>query len=237
MSRTTNEPGSTCARTASCSSPRPPGLVIKLRSRPMPLRSTKNYVIILALIPAVASSIGLSVVGLGAVRRQLPAMPIIAGLAPTWSWATCRLVAGDGVRARIAHHRYAMAPTFKKAPRARPARLKLSAYTSTAGFVSGITVSTAAFAVERTGRGGGALRHLPALPGPAGADEVPARQGRQAPAAVVVICTIVGGFVVLPGCWHCFTPSPARASGMGHWHGFRGQAVAARTTARQPQDA
>jgi hypothetical protein len=131
----------------------------------------KNYVMILALIPAVASFIGLSVVGLGAFGVNFR-VPIVAGLANMVVGYVLSLVMVF-VLALIID---AMAPTFE-GTKSQISALKLSAYASTAAFVGGIFSLLPSLSVHR--RSGGAVRHLPALHRPAGADEVPARQGHR----------------------------------------------------------
>jgi hypothetical protein len=158
----------------------------------------KNYVMILALIPAVASFIGLSVVGLGVFGVNFR-VPVVAGLANMVVGYVLSLVMVF-VLALIID---AMAPTFE-GTKSQVSALKLSAYSSTAAY--GIYLLYLGLPV---------LMKCPV-------DKAIAYT------AVVVVCAIVGGFVI---AWvlALLTPSPARVGmgmGTGTGLGFAGQAVA-----------
>jgi hypothetical protein len=160
----------------------------------------KNYVMILALIPAVASFIGLSLVGIGAFGVSFR-VPIVSGLANMVVGYVMSLLMVF-VLALIID---AMAPTFD-GTRSPVGALKLSAYSSTAAFVGGIFSLLPSLSVI------GALAALygvyllyiglPVL--------MKCPQDKAVPyTAVVVICAIVGGFVI---AWvlALLTPSPVR---------------------------
>jgi hypothetical protein len=160
----------------------------------------KNYVMILALIPAVASFIGLSLVGIGAFGVSFR-VPIVSGLANMIVGYVMSLLMVF-VLALIID---AMAPTFDST-RSPVGALKLSAYSSTAAFVGGIFSLLPSLSVI------GALAALygvyllyiglPVL--------MKCPQDKAVPyTAVVVICAIVGGFVI---AWvlALLTPSPVR---------------------------
>jgi hypothetical protein len=160
----------------------------------------KNYVMILALIPAVASFIGLSLVGIGAFGVSFR-VPIVSGLANMIVGYVMSLLMVF-VLALIID---AMAPTFD-GTRSPVGALKLSAYSSTAAFVGGIFSLLPSLSVI------GALAALygvyllyiglPVL--------MKCPQDKAVPyTAVVVICAIVGGFVI---AWvlALLTPSPVR---------------------------
>lgn len=166
----------------------------------------KNYVMILALIPAVASFIGLSLVGIGAFGVSFR-VPIVSGLANMIVGYVMSLLMVF-VLALIID---AMAPTFDGA-RSQIGALKLSAYSSTAAFVGGIFSLLPSLSVI------GALAALygvyllytglPVL--------MKCPRDKAVPyTAVVVICAIVGGFVI---AWvlALLTPSPVR---LGAVHG------------------
>jgi hypothetical protein len=160
----------------------------------------RNYVMILALIPAVASFIGLSLVGIGAFGVSFR-VPIVAGLANMVVGYVMSLVMVF-VLALIID---AMAPTFE-GTKSQIGALKLSAYASTAAFVGGIFSLLPSLSVI------GALAALygvyllytglPVL--------MKCPQDKAiAYTAVVVVCAIVGGFVI---AWvlSLLTPSPVR---------------------------
>ena len=92
----------------------------------------RNYVMILALIPAVASFIGLSFVGIGAFGMRFR-VPLVTGLTNMVVGYVLSLVMVF-VLALITD---AMAPTFE-GTKSQIGALKLSAYASTADFVGGI---------------------------------------------------------------------------------------------------
>ena len=160
----------------------------------------RNYVMILALIPAVASFIGLSLVGIGAFGVSFR-VPIVAGLANMVVGYVMSLVMVF-VLALIID---AMAPTFE-GTKSQIGALKLSAYASTAAFLGGIFSLLPSLSVI------GALAAmygvyllytgLPVL--------MKCPQDKAiAYTAVVVVCAIVGGFVI---AWvlSLLTPSPVR---------------------------
>ena len=160
----------------------------------------RSYVMILALIPAVASFIGLSLVGIGAFGVSFR-VPIVAGLANMVVGYVMSLVMVF-VLALIID---AMAPTFE-GTKSQIGALKLSAYASTAAFVGGIFSLLPSLSVI------GALAALygvyllytglPVL--------MKCPQDKAiAYTAVVVVCAIVGGFVI---AWvlSLLTPSPVR---------------------------
>ncbi|QNK69323.1 Yip1 family protein [Variovorax sp. PAMC26660] len=160
----------------------------------------KNYVMILALIPAVASFIGLSLIGIGAFGVSFR-VPIVAGLANMVVGYVLSLVMVF-VLALIID---AMAPTFE-GTKSQIGALKLSAYASTAAFVGGIFSLLPSLAV---------IGALVALYGIyllyTGLPVLMKCPGDKAIAytAVVVVCAIVGGFVI---AWvlALLTPSPVR---------------------------
>jgi hypothetical protein len=160
----------------------------------------KNYVMILALIPAVASFIGLSVIGIGAFGVNFR-VPIVSGLANMVVGYVLSLVMVF-VLALIVD---AMAPTFE-GTKSQIGALKVAAYSSTAAFVGGVFSLLPSLSVL------GALvalygiyllyTGLPAL--------MKCPQDKAiAYTAVVVVCAIVGGFVI---AWvlALLTPSPGR---------------------------
>lgn len=160
----------------------------------------KNYVMILALIPAVASFIGLSLVGIGAFGMSFR-VPLVAGLANMVVGYVLSLVMVF-VLALIID---AMAPTFD-GTRSQIGALKLSAYASTAAFVGGIFSLVPALSVI------GALAALYGVyllyTGLPVLMKCPPDKA-VAYTAVVVVCAIVGGFVI---AWvlSLLTPSPVR---------------------------
>lgn len=160
----------------------------------------RNYVMILALIPAVASFIGLSLVGIGAFGMSFR-VPIVAGLANMVVGYVLSL-AMVFVLALIID---AMAPTFD-GTRSQIGALKLSAYASTAAFVGGIFSLLPALSVI------GALAALYGVyllyTGLPVLMKCPPDKAI-AYTAVVVVCAIVGGFVI---AWvlSLLTPSPVR---------------------------
>ncbi|UVH58557.1 YIP1 family protein [Variovorax paradoxus] len=160
----------------------------------------KNYVMILALIPAVASFIGLSLIGIGAFGVSFR-VPIVSGLANMVVGYVLSLVMVF-VLALIID---AMAPTFE-GTRSQIGALKLSAYASTAAFVGGIFsllpslsvlgAMAALYGVYLLYTGLPVLMKCPP-------DKAIAYT------AVVVVCAIVGGFII---AWvlALLTPSPVR---------------------------
>jgi hypothetical protein len=160
----------------------------------------KNYVMIIALIPAVASFIGLSLIGIGAFGVSFR-VPIVSGLANMVVGYVLSLVMVF-VLALIID---AMAPTFE-GTRSQIGALKLSAYASTAAFVGGIFSLLPSLSVL------GALAALygiyllytglPVLMKCPPDKAIPYT-------AVVVVCAIVGGFII---AWvlALLTPSPVR---------------------------
>jgi hypothetical protein len=160
----------------------------------------KNYVMILALIPAVASFIGLSLIGIGAFGVSFR-VPIVSGLANMVVGYVLSLVMVF-VLALIID---AMAPTFE-GTRSQIGALKLSAYASTAAFVGGIFSLLPSLSV---------LGALAALYGVyllyTGLPVLMKCPSDKAIAytAVVVVCAIVGGFII---AWvlALLTPSPVR---------------------------
>jgi hypothetical protein len=160
----------------------------------------KNYVMILALIPAVASFIGLSLVGIGAFGMSFR-VPVVSGLVNMIVGYVLSLVMVF-VLALIID---AMAPTFE-GTKSQIGALKLSAYASTAAFVGGIFSLVPALS---------AIGALAALYGVyllyTGLPVLMKCPPDKAIAytAVVVVCAIVGGFVI---AWvlSLLTPSPAR---------------------------
>lgn len=160
----------------------------------------RNYVMILALIPAVASFIGLSLVGIGAFGVSFR-VPIVAGLANMVVGYVMSLVMVF-VLALIID---AMAPTFE-GTKSQIGALKLSAYASTAAFVGGIFSLVPSLSVI------GALAALYGVyllyTGLPVLMKCPPDKAI-AYTAVVVVCAIVGGFVI---AWvlSLLTPSPVR---------------------------
>jgi hypothetical protein len=160
----------------------------------------KSYVMILALIPAVASFIGLSLIGIGAFGVSFR-VPIVSGLANMVVGYVLSLVMVF-VLALIID---AMAPTFE-GTRSQIGALKLSAYASTAAFVGGIFSLLPSLSV---------LGALAALYGVyllyTGLPVLMKCPPDKAIAytAVVVVCAIVGGFII---AWvlALLTPSPVR---------------------------
>jgi hypothetical protein len=160
----------------------------------------KNYVMILALIPAVASFIGLSLIGIGAFGVSFR-VPIVSGLANMVVGYVLSLVMVF-VLALIID---AMAPTFE-GTRSQIGALKLSAYASTAAFVGGIFSLLPSLSVL------GALAALYGIyllyTGLPVLMKCPPDKAI-AYTAVVVVCAIVGGFII---AWvlALLTPSPVR---------------------------
>lgn len=160
----------------------------------------RNYVMILALIPAVASFIGLSLVGIGVFGVSFR-VPIVAGLANMVVGYVMSLVMVF-VLALIID---AMAPTFE-GTKSQIGALKLSAYASTAAFVGGIFSLVPSLSVI------GALAALYGVyllyTGLPVLMKCPPDKAI-AYTAVVVVCAIVGGFVI---AWvlSLLTPSPVR---------------------------
>ncbi len=160
----------------------------------------KNYVLILALIPAVASFIGLSLVGIGAFGIRFR-VPISSGIANMVVGYVLSLVMVFLLALIID----AMAPTFE-GTRSQIGALKLSAYASTAAFVGGIFSLLPSLSV---------IGALAALYGVyllyTGLPVLMKCPGDKAVAytAVVVVCAMVGGLTM---AWvlSLLTPSPVR---------------------------
>ena len=160
----------------------------------------KNYVMILALIPALASFIGLSLIGVGAFGVSLR-VPLASGLANMIVGYVLSLVMVF-VLALIID---AMAPTFEGS-RSQIGALKLSAYASTAAFVGGVFSLLPSLSVL------GALAALYGIyllyTGLPVLMKCPPDKAI-AYTAVVVVCAIVGG-VVIAWVLALLTPSPMR---------------------------
>jgi len=160
----------------------------------------RNYVMILALIPALASFIGLSLIGVGAFGVSFR-VPLASGLANMIVGYVLSLVMVF-VLALIID---AMAPTFE-GTRSQIGALKLSAYASTAAFVGGVFSLLPSLSV---------LGALAALYGVyllyTGLPVLMKCPPDKAVAytAVVVVCAIVGG-VVIAWVLALLTPSPMR---------------------------
>ncbi len=92
----------------------------------------KNYVMVLALIPAVAGFLGLSVVGVGpfGFGYRVPVVPGLVNMVVGYALSLAMVY----VLALIVD---ALAPSFEGS-RSPIGALKLSAYASTAGFVGGV---------------------------------------------------------------------------------------------------
>lgn len=162
----------------------------------------RNYVMILALIPAVASFVGLSLIGIGVFGMRFR-VPIVSGFAHMVVGYVLSLVMVFVLALALIID--AMAPTFE-GTRSQIAALKLSAYASTAAFVGGIFSLVPSLSVV------GALAALygvyllytglPVLMRCPPDKAVPYT-------AVVVVCAIVGGCII---GWvlALFTPSPVR---------------------------
>lgn len=160
----------------------------------------KNYVMILALIPALASFIGLSLIGVGAFGVSFR-VPLASGLANMIVGYVLSLVMVF-VLALIID---AMAPTFEGS-RSQIGALKLSAYASTAAFVGGVFSLLPSLSVL------GALAALYGIyllyTGLPVLMKCPPDKAI-AYTAVVVVCAIVGG-VVIAWALALLTPSPMR---------------------------
>lgn len=160
----------------------------------------KNYVMILALIPALASFIGLSLIGVGAFGVSFR-VPLASGLANMIVGYVLSLVMVF-VLALIID---AMAPTFEGS-RSQIGALKLSAYASTAAFVGGVFSLLPSLSVL------GALAALYGIyllyTGLPVLMKCPPDKAI-AYTAVVVVCAIVGG-VVIAWVLALLTPSPMR---------------------------
>ncbi|MBB4223478.1 Yip1 family protein [Variovorax sp. 375MFSha3.1] len=160
----------------------------------------RNYVMILALIPALASFIGLSLIGVGAFGVSFR-VPLASGLANMIVGYVLSLVMVF-VLALIID---AMAPTFE-GTRSQIGALKLSSYASTAAFVGGVFSLLPSLSV---------LGALAALYGVyllyTGLPVLMKCPPDKAVAytAVVVVCAIVGG-VVIAWVLALLTPSPMR---------------------------
>ena len=160
----------------------------------------KNYVMILALIPAVAGFIGLSLIGIGAFGISFR-VPIVSGLAHMVVGYVLSLVMVF-VLALIID---AMAPTFE-GTKSQIGALKLSAYASTAAFVGGIFSLLPSLSII------GALAALYGIyllyTGLPVLMRCPPDKA-VAYTAVVVVCAIVGGCII---GWvlALLTPSPMR---------------------------
>ncbi len=160
----------------------------------------RNYVMILALIPALASFIGLSLIGVGAFGVSFR-VPLASGLANMIVGYVLSLVMVF-VLALIID---AMAPTFE-GTRSQIGALKLSAYASTAAFVGGVFSLLPSLSVL------GALAALYGIyllyTGLPVLMKCPPDKA-VAYTAVVVVCAIVGG-VVIAWVLALLTPSPMR---------------------------
>ncbi|NVM87132.1 hypothetical protein FHT32_000755 [Variovorax sp. SG517] len=160
----------------------------------------KNYVMILALIPALASFIGLSLIGIGAFGVSFR-VPLASGLANMVVGYVLSLVMVF-VLALIID---AMAPTFE-GTKSQIGALKLSAYASTAAFVGGVFSLLPSLSVL------GALAALYGIyllyTGLPVLMKCPPDKA-VAYTAVVVVCAIVGG-VVIAWVLALLTPSPMR---------------------------
>ena len=160
----------------------------------------KNYVMILALIPALASFIGLSLIGVGAFGVSFR-VPLASGLANMVVGYVLSLVMVF-VLALIID---AMAPTFE-GTKSQIGALKLSAYASTAAFVGGVFSLLPSLSVL------GALAALYGIyllyTGLPVLMKCPPDKA-VAYTAVVVVCAIVGG-VVIAWVLALLTPSPMR---------------------------
>ena len=160
----------------------------------------KNYVMILALIPALASFIGLSLIGVGAFGVSFR-VPLASGLANMIVGYVLSLVMVF-VLALIID---AMAPTFEGS-RSQIGALKLSAYASTAAFVGGVFSLLPSLSVL------GALAALYGIyllyTGLPVLMKCPPDKAI-AYTAVVVVCAMVGG-VVIAWVLALLTPSPMR---------------------------
>ncbi|WP_418117808.1 Yip1 family protein [Variovorax sp. 350MFTsu5.1] len=160
----------------------------------------RNYVMILALIPALASFIGLSLIGVGAFGVSFR-VPLASGLATMIVGYVLSLVMVF-VLALIID---AMAPTFE-GTRSQIGALKLSAYASTAAFVGGVFSLLPSLSVL------GALAALYGIyllyTGLPVLMKCPPDKA-VAYTAVVVVCAIVGG-VVIAWVLALLTPSPMR---------------------------
>ncbi|RUR71468.1 DUF1282 domain-containing protein [Variovorax guangxiensis] len=160
----------------------------------------RNYVMILALIPALASFIGLSLIGVGAFGVSFR-VPLVSGLANMIVGYVLSLVMVF-VLALIID---AMAPTFE-GTRSQIGALKLSAYASTAAFVGGVFSLLPSLSVL------GALAALYGIyllyTGLPVLMKCPPDKA-VAYTAVVVVCAIVGG-VVIAWVLALLTPSPMR---------------------------
>ncbi|MET3476946.1 Yip1 family protein [Variovorax atrisoli] len=160
----------------------------------------KNYVMILALIPALASFIGLSLIGVGAFGVSFR-VPLASGLVNMIVGYVLSLVMVF-VLALIID---AMAPTFEGS-RSQIGALKLSAYASTAAFVGGVFSLLPSLSVL------GALAALYGIyllyTGLPVLMKCPPDKAI-AYTAVVVVCAIVGG-VVIAWVLALLTPSPMR---------------------------
>ena len=160
----------------------------------------KSYVMILALIPALASFIGLSLIGVGAFGVSFR-VPLASGLANMIVGYVLSLVMVF-VLALIID---AMAPTFE-GTKSQIGALKLSAYASTAAFVGGVFSLLPSLSVL------GALAALYGIyllyTGLPVLMKCPPDKA-VAYTAVVVVCAIVGG-VVIAWVLALLTPSPMR---------------------------
>jgi len=160
----------------------------------------RNYVMILALIPALASFIGLSLIGIGAFGVSFR-VPLASGLANMVVGYVLSLVMVF-VLALIID---AMAPTFE-GTKSQIGALKLSAYASTAAFVGGVFSLLPSLSVL------GALAALYGIyllyTGLPVLMKCPPDKAI-AYTAVVVVCAIVGG-VVIAWVLALLTPSPMR---------------------------
>jgi hypothetical protein len=160
----------------------------------------KNYVMILALIPAVAGFIGLSVIGFGAFGVNFR-VPVVTGLVNMVVGYVLSLVMVF-VLALIID---ALAPTFEGS-KSQIGALKLSAYASTASFLGGVFSLIPSLSIL------GALAALYGIyliyVGLPVLMKCPPDKSL-AYTAVVVVCAIIGG-VVIAWVLSLLTPSPAR---------------------------
>ncbi|MBT2336910.1 YIP1 family protein [Variovorax paradoxus] len=164
----------------------------------------KSYVMILALIPAVAGFIGLSVIGIGAFGVNFR-VPVVSGLVNMVVGYVLSLVMVF-VLALIID---ALAPTFQ-GTKSQIGALKLSAYASTASFLGGVFSLIPSLAII------GALAALYGIyliyVGLPVLMKCPPDKAL-AYTAVVVVCAIVGG-VVIAWVLSLLTPSPARVGAL-----------------------
>jgi len=166
----------------------------------------KNYVMILALIPAVAGFIGLSIIGMGIGAFGVSfRVPIVSGLANMVVGYVLSLVMVFVLSLIVD----ALAPTFE-GTKSQIGALKLTAYAGTAGFVGGIFSLLPALSIL------GLLAALYSIyliyTGLPVLMKCPPDKAI-AYTAVVVVCAVVGGFIIAL-VLSLLTPSPMRL-GMG----------------------